>query len=35
VAFVRLSGRPLRELVPVPGDLAFYVGLTRRVLAAH
>jgi len=35
VAFVRLSGRPLRDLVPVPGDLAFYVGLTRRVLAAH
>jgi O-antigen/teichoic acid export membrane protein len=35
VAFVRLSGRRVRELVPVPGDLAFYVGLTRRVLAAH
>jgi O-antigen/teichoic acid export membrane protein len=35
VAFVRLSGRPVRELVPLPGDLAFYVGLTRRVLAAH
>ena len=33
IAFVHLSGRPLRELVPVPGDLAFYVGLTRRVLA--
>jgi O-antigen/teichoic acid export membrane protein len=31
VAFVQLSGRPARELVPVPGDLAFYVGLTRRV----
>ena len=33
IAFVRLSGRPFRDLVPVPGDLAFYVGLTRRVLA--
>ena len=33
IAFARLSGRPLRDLVPVPGDLAFYVGLTRRVLA--
>jgi len=33
VAFVNLSGRSARELVPVPGDLAFYVGLTRRVLA--
>ena len=33
IAFVHLSGRPLRDLVPVPGDLAFYVGLTRRVLA--
>ena len=34
VAFVQLSGRPARELVPVPGDLAFYVGLTRRAFAA-
>jgi O-antigen/teichoic acid export membrane protein len=33
IAFVHLSGRPLRDLVPVPGDLAFYVGLTRRALA--
>jgi O-antigen/teichoic acid export membrane protein len=33
IAFVRLSGRPVRDLVPSPGDLAFYVGLTRRVLA--
>ena len=35
IAFVHLSGRPLRDLVPVPGDLAFYVGLTRRALAAR
>jgi O-antigen/teichoic acid export membrane protein len=35
VAFVHLSGRPARELVPVRGDLAFYVGLTRRVLATR
>ena len=35
VAFIQLSGRPLRELVPSPGDLAFYVGLTRRVLATR
>lgn len=35
VAFVQLSGRPARELVPVPGDLAFYVGLTRRALARN
>src|SRR5262249_27228433 len=33
VGFVRASGRPARELVPVSGDLAFYVGLTRRALA--
>jgi O-antigen/teichoic acid export membrane protein len=33
IAFVQLSGRSARELIPVPGDLAFYVGLTRRVLA--
>lgn len=33
VTFVHLSGRPARELVPMPGDLAFYVGLTRRALA--
>jgi O-antigen/teichoic acid export membrane protein len=35
VVFVQLSGRPARELLPVPGDLAFYVGLTRRVLATR
>ena len=35
VAFVQLSGRPMRELVPAPGDLAFYVGLTRRALAKN
>jgi len=33
VAFVQVSGRSVRELVPAPGDLAFYVGLTRRALA--
>ena len=35
VAFVQLSGRSARELVPVPGDLAFYLGLTRRALATR
>jgi len=35
VVFVQLTGRPARELLPVPGDLAFYVGLTRRVLATR
>ncbi|MCA1645522.1 MAG: hypothetical protein LC797_08675, partial [Chloroflexi bacterium] len=35
VAFVRSSGRPARDLLPMPGDLAFYVGLTRRVLATR
>jgi hypothetical protein len=35
IAFVHLSGRPARELLPVPGDLAFYVGLTRRALATR
>jgi O-antigen/teichoic acid export membrane protein len=35
VAFVHTSGRPARDLLPVPGDLAFYVGLTRRVLATR
>jgi O-antigen/teichoic acid export membrane protein len=35
VAFVHVSGRPIRELVPAPGDLAFYVGLTRRALATR
>ena len=35
VAFVQLSGRPVRELLPAPGDLAFYVGLTRRALATR
>jgi O-antigen/teichoic acid export membrane protein len=33
--FIRLSGHSARELLPVPGDLAFYVGLTRRVLATR
>jgi hypothetical protein len=32
---VQVSGRPVRELVPAPGDLAFYVGLTRRALARN
>jgi O-antigen/teichoic acid export membrane protein len=35
IAFVQLSGRPVRELVPAPADLAFYVGLTRRALATR
>jgi O-antigen/teichoic acid export membrane protein len=35
VVFVQLTGQPARELLPVPGDLAFYVGLTRRVLATR
>ena len=35
VAFVQLSGRRARELLPAPADLAFYVGLTRRVLATR
>jgi O-antigen/teichoic acid export membrane protein len=35
VGFVRATGRPASELVPVPRDLAFYVGLTRRALATH
>jgi O-antigen/teichoic acid export membrane protein len=35
VVFVRLSGHSARDLVPAPGDLAFYAGLTRRVLATH
>jgi O-antigen/teichoic acid export membrane protein len=35
VGFVRASGRSWRELLPAPGDLAFYVGLTRRALATH
>jgi O-antigen/teichoic acid export membrane protein len=35
VAFVRTSGQPARDLLPAPGDLAFYVGLTRRVLATR
>jgi uncharacterized membrane protein YhaH (DUF805 family) len=35
VAFLQLSGRSARELVPAPGDLAFYVGLTRRALARN
>jgi O-antigen/teichoic acid export membrane protein len=35
VVFVQLSGRSARDLVPMPGDLAFYVGLTRRALARN
>jgi O-antigen/teichoic acid export membrane protein len=35
VAFVRTSGQPARDLLPLPGDLAFYVGLTRRALATR
>jgi O-antigen/teichoic acid export membrane protein len=35
VAFVQLSGRSVRELVPAPADLAFYVGLTRRAFATR
>ena len=35
VAFLQLSGRSLRELLPAAGDLAFYVGLTRRALARN
>ena len=35
VAFVQQSGRSVRELLPAPGDLAFYVGLTRRALATR
>ena len=35
VAYVQLSGRPLRELLPAPRDVAFYVGLTRRAVAAR
>jgi O-antigen/teichoic acid export membrane protein len=35
VAFVRLSGHSARDLLPAPGDLAFYAGLTRRVLATR
>ena len=35
VGYCRASGRPWRELLPMPGDLAFYVGLTRRALATH
>jgi O-antigen/teichoic acid export membrane protein len=34
-AFLHVSGRSLRELMPVPSDLAFYVGLGRRVLATR
>jgi O-antigen/teichoic acid export membrane protein len=35
VAFVQLSGRSIRDLVPAPADLAFYVGLTRRAFATR
>jgi len=31
IAFVHFSGRPLRDLVPVPGDLAFYQDVLGRV----
>jgi hypothetical protein len=31
VAFVRLSGRSARELVPMPGDLAFYQGILAHL----
>jgi hypothetical protein len=34
LAFVRLSGRPARELVPAPSDLAWYAGLARGVLSS-
>lgn len=35
VAFSRVSGRSARALIPAGDDLAFYVGLTRRVLATR
>jgi O-antigen/teichoic acid export membrane protein len=35
VAFVHVSGRSVRELVPSSADLAFYIGLGRRVLATR
>jgi O-antigen/teichoic acid export membrane protein len=35
VGYCRASGRSWRELLPMPGDVAFYVGLTRRALATH
>ena len=31
VAFVRLTGRPARDLLPVPGDLVFYQAMAARV----
>jgi O-antigen/teichoic acid export membrane protein len=34
VAFVRLSGRPARELVPAASDLTFYLDLARGVLSS-
>jgi O-antigen/teichoic acid export membrane protein len=34
VAFVRLSGRPVRELVPAASDLSFYHDLARGVLSS-
>ena len=33
--FLRLSGQSARDVVPSVGDVAFYVGLTRRMLATH
>jgi O-antigen/teichoic acid export membrane protein len=35
VAFLQVSGRSVRELLPAASDLAFYVGLTRRALARN
>ena len=35
VYFVQMSGLSARVLLPTPGDFAFYVGLTRRVLATR
>jgi O-antigen/teichoic acid export membrane protein len=35
VAFVRMSGIPVRQLVPSVADLAFYVHLVRRILASR
>jgi O-antigen/teichoic acid export membrane protein len=35
IGFVHFSGRSARELLPRPGDLDFYIGLGRRVLATR
>ena len=35
VGYCRASGRSWRELLPMSGDVAFYVGLTRRAPATH